>query len=162
MTSEVAEFKLSKISSYLEVVFESLLACALLLLATYVIGDVRGFTLWLGMFAIYGGGVIFLSRVLLRLRYQYILDIRYVVGRDGISVEEDQTQKTFKWNEFTKAEYLPIVTVYRLWVAGQTRPVVLIAIGGFPGGKMDRRNKIAGDLIRQGLGNRLKKRWLPW
>ena len=162
MTSEVAEFRWSKFSAYLEVVVESLLACALLLLASYAIGDVTGFILWMGGLAIYGAGVIFLSRVLLRLRYRYILDIRYVVRHDGIAVEQDRTQEIFKWNDFVKAEYLPILTTYRLWVAGRSRPVVLIAIGGVPGGKLDQRNSLARGLLKEGLGNRVKTRWLPW
>ncbi len=162
MTGEVAEFTFSKVSAYLEVVIETLLACALLLLASYVIGDVTGLVLWFGVLAVYGAGIIFLSRVLLRLRYRYILDIRYVVGRDGISVEENGAQEILNWNEFAKAEYMPIITTYRLWAAGKARPVVLIAIGGLPGAQTDRRNRLAGSLLKDGLGNRLKSRWLPW
>jgi hypothetical protein len=159
---EFAIFEMSKISGFLEIAFEFLTGFALLAIASYVVGDVKGFGLWFGLLAMYGAAGIAFSRVLFRLRYRYILGIRYVVGADGIAVEEDGTKERFNWSDFSRAEFLRLTPTYRLWVAGQSRPIVLIAVGGLPGGRLDRRNKLAESFLKQNLGTRLKTSWLPW
>jgi hypothetical protein len=159
---EIAVFEASKVSGFLEIAIEFLIGGALFLLASYGVGDVKGFELWFGALAVFGASVIFLSRVALRVRYRFVLGVRYVVGTDGIAVDQDGTKKHFNWSEICKAEFLWLTPTYRLWVAGQSRPIVLIAVGGLPGGRLDRRNKRAESILKQNLRTNLKTSWLPW
>jgi hypothetical protein len=166
MNRETPEFRFSRVSkvmTYANLTFETIVACGFVALATYAIDVVRGPVLLLGELVMYFVGAMLICRVLMRLRYRYVMNEYYLVAGDGISMQIDGEQKIVEWKNITKAEYLPIFTTYRLFVNEHKRPIVLFAQGEWwPNAPENRRNKDAGMFIRSGLGSRLRNRWLPW
>jgi hypothetical protein len=99
----------------------------------------------------------------LHLKYRYVMWLRYGVSSRGILVEENGREQLVRWEDVEIAEYMPVVSVFRLLAKDQRRPMVLFTLE--LGGKNDvatRRSKLAEVHIRAGMSGRLKNLWIPW
>jgi hypothetical protein len=89
--------------------------------------------------------------------------VDYIVGSRGIFIEEAETRRFAPWDEVEIGEYMPIASVFRLWVKGSPRPILLFTLN--MGGRKDsvtKRNESAAMHIRVGLSGRLQTKWIPW
>lgn len=99
----------------------------------------------------------------LSIKYGYITRTQYSVSASGISVVESGRQYFVPWDRFATAEFMPLVSVFRLLPADEQRPIVLftLELGGY-NDPMARRSRIAEQHIRNGLQGRLRRKWVPW
>lgn len=99
----------------------------------------------------------------LRLKYRYIMDLDYTVSVRGIHIADKEGQHFVPWSMVEVAEYMPLVSVFRIFVRGFARPVVLFTLE-LGGGKdaATQRSRRAENYIRGGMGGRLRRRWVPW
>jgi hypothetical protein len=111
-----------------------------------------------GLIAVYLGSI-----ARLWLKYSYIMYLEYDVSARGISVREQGQVYSVPWEDIETAEFMPMVSVFRLRPVNEHRPIVLftLELGGY-NDPASRRSRIASRHIRDGLRGRLRNRWLPW
>jgi hypothetical protein len=108
-------------------------------------------------------GILLVSRVYLRVKHRHVLDTDYVIGRDGVTIEDQQGSRYLSWDQFVKAQFLPLSPLYRLFANNLPKPVVIFAMGGWGAtSESSQKRTIATDFLTEGLKNRLTTRWLPW
>lgn len=166
MSESKAEFASSKLSmawTWANIGYDALLAVVLVALTSYVAFDTTDEVLRVGAIIMYGLAGIAATRAIWRLRYRYILASVYVVEPGGIRLQHVPGEPLVTWDQISDADYAPAVPAYRLLTTTQPQPIVLFVERSWkPSGVVNRRNQLAAERIRNGLGRRLRTRWLPW
>lgn len=161
-----AEFSFSKRSSawiWVNVCCDALLAVALVALTSYVAFDTADGLLRVGSIVMYGLAGVAATRAIWRFRYRHVLASVYVVESGGIRVNHVLGEPVVTWDQVAEADYVPVVPAYRLLAATQPEPIVLFVERSWkPSGIVNRRNQRAAECLRDGLGRKLRTRWLPW
>jgi hypothetical protein len=117
----------------------------------------------LGVLAMYYVMIVCISRVYMRFRYVYALDSVYTLDGRGVTIRQPEVDKHVAWEEFTRAEYLPVIPLFRLYSPMLPNPVVLFAIVRLTAQRSDNwRTKETKELLKQGIGRNFTTRWLPW
>lgn len=156
--------KWAKVSVFADVVVSLICAVFFVVLASYVaFADVdRDAVIWLGVGVLCYGAIIYFSRVFFPVKYRHLLRSGYVVSDTGITVHANGGQRSIGWEDFTTADYLPLIPIFRLSAAGLPEPIVLFMIGDVYPSEANDKRKRATSLILERLDSRLRIRWVPW
>lgn len=143
--------------------YDAVLAVVLVAVTSYVAFDTSDRLLKGGAVVMYGLAGIAAARAVWRFRYRQVVKSVYAVEHSGIRVQHLPSEPFIAWDQIVKAEYVPVIPAYRLLASGQTKPIVLFVERSWDlSGVTNRRNQLAAQYIRVGMGPRLSTRWVPW
>lgn len=141
--------------------------CCLALIGTMIIGlwvsipPGRSIDEWI--FFVGGTFLVIYLVCLLRLhwKYRHVYKIRYAVSSDGIWTGDHGAESFASWKEVSHAEYMPLLSVFRIQMQHQQHPIVLF-LRRPDEFDTDKPGGLAKKLVREGLKDRLRTVWLPW
>lgn len=157
--------KAARLALYFGIVLCGLGAIALLTMAAVAVitSAANSPARWFAVVVACGMALYLLLLVRLHLKHRHVYRQEYEVLESGISMTHEGHTQFISWNEMEAAEHMPVPSVFRLSAKAIPFPIVLFVLS-IEGRKapISVRNKLAEKYIRDGLSERLLRKWFPW